>query len=195
MIKPTIQIGDPRLKADNKLITDFNAPELKQLIQDLIDTMYDAQLIGIAAPQIAENYQVFITEPRETPARPADQADQLRIYINPTIVASSSEECIIYEGCGSVLNGQLFGPVSRPKQITVEAFDEHGQKFRFTADGILGRVIQHEYDHLHGVEFTEKVTNYKQLMHVDFYRERIKNSPEQIEASRITTKLFEQITK
>jgi peptide deformylase len=193
MIKPTIQIGHPSLKAENATIDDFQSPKVKQLIQDLIDTMHDAQLIGIAAPQIAENYKIFVTEPRETPSRTADQADILRIYINPTIVYSSPEESIIYEGCGSVLNAQLFGPVKRPKTVTVEAYDENGKKFQFTADGILGRVIQHEYDHLQGVEFTEKLTDYKKLMHVDFYIEKIKLSKEQVEASIITTKEFKII--
>lgn len=187
-VRQTIQIGHPALKALNTTVADFNSPELKQLIQDLKDTMYDAGLIGIAAPQIAENFQVFITEPRETDARPKDQADELRVYINPQIVDTSNDEVIIYEGCGSVLNGLLFGPVKRPQQITIEAHNEKGERFRFTADGILGRVIQHEYDHLQGIEFTEKITDYKKLMHKDFYIKNIKSSQEQMEASKITVK-------
>jgi peptide deformylase len=193
MKRETIQIGHPALKATNSEITDFRSEKVKQLIQDLIDTMYEAKLIGIAAPQIAENFRIFITEPRETPVRPADQSDILRVYINPKIIELSNEDSIIYEGCGSVLNGQLFGPVKRPKLVTVEAYNENGKKFRFTADGILGRVIQHEYDHLEGVEFTEKVTDYKKLMHVDFYIKNIKSSPEQIEASKITKKEYAEV--
>ncbi len=188
MIRQTIQIGHPSLKAENNRIVDFDSIEIKELITDLIDTMHEAQLIGIAAPQIARNFQVFVTEPRETPSRPADQADQLRIFISPQIITSSKEESIIYEGCGSVLNGQLYGPVKRPKIITIQAYDEKGRKFLFSADGILGRVIQHEYDHLQGIEFTEKITNYKKLLYIDFYKTKIKNSKEQIEASKITVK-------
>lgn len=194
-VRETVQIGHPALKAKNNRITDFKSEQLRQLIQDLKDTMYDNGLIGIAAPQIAENFTVFVTEPRETKTRPKDQADIFRVYINPVIVDQSEEEIIIYEGCGSLLHGQLFGPVRRPRQITVEAYDEEGQKFRFTADGILGRVMQHEYDHLQGIEFTEKITDYKKLMYVDFYIKNIKNSPEQLAAGKITVKNFEKVNE
>ncbi|MFA7301053.1 MAG: peptide deformylase [Candidatus Shapirobacteria bacterium] len=188
-IRDTIQIGDLRLKAENKVVTNFNDPAVIQVIQDLVDTMHQNGLIGMAAQQIGENWKIFVTEPRETENRPADQADELRIYINPTIVEFSQEESEIYEGCGSVLNGTLFGPVDRPKEITIEAFDKNGDKFKLTCDGILARVIQHEYDHLLGIEFTEKISDYKKLMTADFYRERIKMSPGQIEASKITKKI------
>lgn len=94
-IRKTVQIGHPALKAINREIVDFADPKLTQLVQDLQDTMYSAGLIGIAAPQIGENFRVFITEPRETESRPADQADELRIYINPIIVNKSKDEVII----------------------------------------------------------------------------------------------------
>ncbi len=188
-VKRTIQIGDPRLKVENKVVNDFSSPVVKQVIQDLIDTMYKNELIGMAAQQIGANWKIFVTEPRETASRPANQADELRIYINPTIIKSSSEISVVYEGCGSVLKGNLFGPVKRPREITIEAFDKSGKKFRLTCDGILARVIQHEYDHLSGIEFTEKISDYKELMTAKFYRERIKMSPGQIEASKITKKI------
>lgn len=192
-IRQSIQIGHPALKATNAAINDFNSPKLKQVVQDLVDTMRDAGLIGMAAPQIAENYTVFVTEPRETQTRSKEQADELRVYINPKIIDFSPEEVIIYEGCGSVLNGKLFGPVSRPKKITIEAFDLDGKQFQFTADGILGRVIQHEYDHMFGIEFLEKISDYKKLMTVEWYIERIKNDPENIKASTITIKEIKKL--
>lgn len=187
-IREVIQIGDPRLKALNKTIEKFNDPLVEQVIQDLIETMRAKELIGMAAPQIGENWKMFVTEPRETKFRTADQIDELRIYINPVIVEFSAEETVIYEGCGSLLNGQLFGPVKRPREITVEAFDQNSKKFRLTCDGILARVIQHEYDHLSGIEFIEKIYDYKKLMTADFYVKNIKSSKEQTEASIITQK-------
>ncbi|PIU36280.1 peptide deformylase [Candidatus Shapirobacteria bacterium CG07_land_8_20_14_0_80_39_18] len=186
--RDTLQIGDLRLKAPNKTVEKFTDSSVKQVIQDLIDTMRANELIGMAAPQIGENWKIFVTEPRETKFRMADQVDILRVYINPIILNSSKEESIIYEGCGSVLNGQLFGPVKRPKEITIEAFDQEGKKFRLTCDGILARVIQHEYDHLNGIEFTEKIFDYRKLVSVDFYLKDIKKSPEQIKDSMITKK-------
>ena len=189
-VRETTQIGDPRLKASNKRIKNFNDPVLKQLVEDLVDSMRAGGLIGMAAPQIGENYKVFVTEPRETKTRSADQTDELRVYINPVMVEESAEESIIYEGCGSVIHGKLFGPVKRSREIVIEAFDIDGKKFRFRCDGILARVIQHEYDHLSGIEFTEKVSDYRKLMSVEFYLKNIKLSKEQTEASLITEKEF-----
>lgn len=186
--RETVQIGHPALKAPNKAIIDFNSDDIKRVIQDLIDTMRQNELVGMAGPQIGVNFQIFVTEPRVTPSRTIDQADELRVYINPKIVSSSTEECLIYEGCGSVLNGSLFGPVMRPREITIEAFDESGKKFQLRCDGLLARVIQHEYDHLNGVEFTEKVYDYKKLMAKEFYIQNIKTSPEQMANSKITLK-------
>lgn len=188
-IRETIQIGDPRLKAKNKSINNFDVPIVKQVIDDLIDSMHSKKLlVGLSAPQIGENYKIFITEPRKTKFRTGDQVDKLRVYINPDIIHYSSEKTIMYEGCGSLLNGQLFGPVKRPKEITIEASDKKGKKFQLTCDGILARVIQHEYDHLNGVEFIEKVFDYKKLLNVDFYLKDIKMSKAKKEASVITKK-------
>lgn len=189
-VRETIQIGHPALKAFNQEIIDFSAPALVQLVVDLRDTMRATGLIGIAAPQIGENFRVFVTEPRETDTRPADQADEFRIYINPKIVDRSNEEVVIWEGCGSVLNAKLFGPVKRPKIVEVEACDEKGEKFRFKADGILGRVMQHEQDHLDSSEFTEHVLDYGKLKAVEFYIKDEKNRPEHLEAQRITIKEY-----
>lgn len=188
MVRPTTQIGHQALTSPNKFVKDFNSPVIAQIIQDLKDTMYSTGLIGIAAPQIGENWQIFITEPRQTATRPPEQSDELRIYINPAIIEYSSQQSVIYEGCGSVVEGQLFGPVTRPSQVTVEAYNEQGKKFRLTADGLLGRVIQHEYDHLQSSLFIEKVQDLKQLLHLEFYKEKIKLSPGQTSASHITVK-------
>lgn len=192
-IRQTIQLGHPALKSKNQLITDFSDQKLRQLITDLKDTMYKEGLIGIAAPQIGENYMVFITEPRETEFRPADQADDFRVYINPKLTWESDEKVIIWEGCGSVTEVGIFGPVLRSKIVEVEAFDQDGNKFRFKADGILGRVIQHEMDHLLGYEFIEKVSDYSKLKSLEFYLKDIKISPDQIEAQKITIKEYRKI--
>lgn len=188
MIKETLQLGDSRLKAENQEVSDVNDLKVKQVIEDLIETMRTNGLVGMAAPQIGENYKIFITEPRETPTRSADQADELRVYINPEIVAFSEEEVVIYEGCGSVAKATLFGPVKRPKEITIQALNCEGKRFELTADGLLGRVIQHEFDHLSGIEFTERVSDISQLMDIKIYKKEIKDSPEQNLASMITKK-------
>lgn len=190
MVKEILQEGNPILKAANIAISNFKSKRLQQLILNLIDTMHDSQLIGIAAPQIGENYNVFVTELRETKFRTKDQTDVLRVYINPTIVSKSNDESIIYEGCGCVERVNSFGPVKRPRTITVSAFNQQGVEFKLTADGILGRVIQHEYDHLHGIEFVDKVPDKSTLLSQEAYIQNIKGSDAQLNASKITIKNF-----
>jgi peptide deformylase len=187
-VRDTLQIGDPRLKAANQPITNFDDQIIKDTITDLVDTMRQNQLIGMAAQQIGENSTLFVTEPRETTTRPADQSDILRVYCNPVISWTSTEQIILYEGCGSVAQGTLFGPVLRPQIIKIEYQDQHGQPHWLKCDGILARVIQHEYDHLQGIEFTEKISDYKQLIDRDWYIKLFKDDPKLIEAAKITCK-------
>ena len=141
-VRKILQIGDPRLKEDNKIVRNFKNPKIRGIIQDCIDTMHDGELIGIAAPQIGENYQIFVTEPRKTETRTGDQVDQLRIYMNPKIIKESKSQSIIYEGCGCVANGTIFGPVKRPKKITIKSLDINNENFELECDGLLARVIQ-----------------------------------------------------
>ena len=184
MIRKVIEAGDSRLKAKNKIIKDFKSLKLKKLIKDLADTMYKTDLIGIAGPQIGENYQIFVTHPRNTGARKLVRADKLRVYVNPKLTYQSRFKTLIYEGCGSL--GDIFGPVLRPKEIEVEAFDENSQKFRLRTNGIMARVIQHEYDHLQGIEFIQNVSDYNKVVVKKYYRKNIRLSKMQIENSRTT---------
>lgn len=178
-IKQTLQIGDPILKKENKVVIDFGEKKVKTVVKDLVDTMKKRELIGMAAPQIGYNYKIFVTQPRKTNARNLPFTDQLRIYINPKLVKSSKEQVVIWEGCGCVgTKDMFFGPVRRPKEVAVEAFDEKGKKFQIRCDGIIARVIQHELDHLNGIEFIEKVDDYKKLMHQVHYTKTVRNSPE-----------------
>jgi len=95
-VRKIIQIGDSRLKAKNKSVKNFGGPRIKKVLRGLVDTMHENDLIGIAAPQIGENYRLFVTKPRKTKTRTADQADQLRVYINPQLIRFSSKEVVIY---------------------------------------------------------------------------------------------------
>ena len=185
-VKTVIQAGHPKLKRINKEILNVNLPKIKKLRRDLIDTMHKTGLIGIAAPQIAQNYMIFVTHPRKTKTRNLGRIDILRTYINPKITFKSKAENVIYEGCGSVVNGDLFGPVSRPEEIEVEALGEKGEKFRLRCNGILARVIQHEYDHLMKIGFIERVNDYKKIIVGDYYRKTIRNSKLQKQNSLIT---------
>ena len=192
-VRTVIEIGHKVLKLKNKTISDFKSPKLKKLIQDLKDTMKQVDLIGIAAPQIGENYQVFLTHPRKTKARRLGRSDRLRIFINPRVIYQSLETSTIYEGCGCLPKQSIFGPVERAKEIEIEAYDEKGKLFRLRSDGILARVILHEYDHLQGIEFVEKISDYRKLISWSLYSTTIRNSRKQQDASKISKIEFKKL--
>ncbi len=197
-VKKILQIGDPKLKTENSVITDFSSRRLKRLIKDLTDTMYKTGLIGIAAPQIGRNENIYITHPRKTQYRKNGNLDELRIFINPEITRRSRKTSVIYEGCGCVGTSKeisVFGPVKRSSEIEVKAHDETGKRFRLRCDGILARVIQHEQDHLEGVEFLERVTDNKHFLSREFYIKKVKNSENMKALLTITKKEYRQIIK
>jgi len=169
IVKKIIQVGNPILNQKSKKVNNINSKETKKVIKDLSDSLRYHSLIGMAASQIGSKQRIFITEVRKTKFRNPNDLDKLRVYINPKITWTSKNEVIIYEGCGSVANANLFGPVKRPKKIIIKATDEKGNEFELKVDGILSRVIQHEYDHLDGIEFTEKITDIRKIMSSEEY--------------------------
>jgi len=168
IIKELTQVGNPILKSKAKSVSSIGSKETQGVVTNLIDSIHYHDLVGMAASQIGEKLRIFVTELRKTKFRDED-TDKLRVYINPKITWFSKKQVVIYEGCGSVAYGNLFGPVRRPEKIEVEAFDEKGNSFRLRAGGLLSRVIQHEYDHLEGIEFTEKITDMRKIMSLGEY--------------------------
>ncbi|MCW1949125.1 MAG: peptide deformylase [Candidatus Shapirobacteria bacterium] len=176
IIKEVIQIGNQILRAKNKIVKNINDKVVQKTIGDLTDSMRHYNLVGMAAPQIGVNLRIFVTEIRSTPSRKVESLDKLRIFINPKITWKSKKEVIIYEGCGSVASGDLFGPVKRPEKIIVKAINEKGEKIKLKAGGLLARVIQHEYDHLLGIEFVEKICDYRKIMSKNEYIKMVEKS-------------------
>lgn len=185
-VRKVTQIGHPVLRTKSVKVTSFYSSETLKLIMDLTDTMHKTGLVGIASTQIGSSLQVFLTHPRNTKTRKLFREDILRVFINPKITNFSKETITIYEGCGSVADGEIFGPVIRPRELTVVAFDENGKKFTLTCDGLLSRIIQHEMDHLNGFEFIQKVSDYTKMVSGKHYRKSIKYSAEHKEAIKIT---------
>ena len=175
-IKKTIQIGDIKLhqKTPKVLISDVSRSSFATKVANLRDTMRNASLIGMAAPQIGVMERFFITEIRKTKYRTSG-TDPLRVFVNPEITWSSKKEVKLYEGCGSINMGNLFGEVRRPEKVEVTYHDEKGEKRTDKFDGILARVIQHEIDHLDGILFTEKLTDPKTLMDREHYLEMMRH--------------------
>lgn len=168
VIKTTL-IGEPVLRETAESVIDVTDVRIQQTIADLIDTMREEQLIGMAAPQIGDPVRIFVSEIRETQFRKTG-FDTLRIYINPEIMSFSRETELDYEGCGSIPG--LFGKVERSVEIFLKYQDEEGVPREMTASGLLARVIQHEIDHLNGVLFTD-LADPKSLVSKDYYIKHI----------------------
>ena len=139
-----IQEGNPILRKKSVSVENSKSPEIQKLIKDMIVAMKEANGIGLAAPQIGYSLRLFTV----------NIEDKIYVFINPEIKDVSLEKIPFEEGCLSVL--KIWGPVVRPKKLTIKAFDENGQPIKIRAKGLLARVIQHEMDHLNGVLFIDK---------------------------------------
>ncbi len=125
---------------------------VRRLVRNMAETMYAAPGVGLAATQVDVHQQVIVVDVSEA-------HNQLRVFINPEIVASSGEE-EMEEGCLSVPG--IYEKVRRAEKVTVRALNEKGEPFTLEADGFLAVCIQHEVDHLHGRVFLEYLSQLKQ---------------------------------
>ncbi len=118
---------------------------LREIFNEMFETMLDANGVGLAAPQvgIAERFFVVIADD-----------DVRRVFVNPQIISTSSEMCDYEEGCLSIPG--FNENIRRPEKITVQALDENGKSFTLEADGLLARIIQHENDHLDGIVYIDR---------------------------------------
>lgn len=169
IIESVTQVGNPIIRKKSKKVSQISSPETKKIVKDLTDSMRNANLVGMSAPQIGYNLRIFVTEIRTTALRKTNESDKLRIFINPLIINVSKKQVQGYEGCGSVASANIFGKLPRYSQVTLEAFDENNKKFILKARGLLARVIQHEIDHLDGIIFLDKVSDKKSLMSREEY--------------------------
>ena len=176
VVENIIQIGNPILRNKNELVKNVKDKKVVETIENLVDTMRSFGMVGTAAPQIGVNLKIFVTEIRPTPSRKPDVLDELKIFINPKIVWKSKKEVVIYEGCGSVAHSDFFGPVKRSEKVIIKALNEKGEKIKLKASGLLARVIQHEYDHLVGIEFVEKICDFKKIMSKSEYLKMVEKS-------------------
>ncbi len=142
--------GDPVLRKKAQPVSEVT-PRLKQLAEDMLETMYEAPGIGLAAPQVGESIRLIVVDI----TREEDPVKQPHILFNPEIIPES-EPVEIEEGCLSVPG--IFAEVLRPEVITVKAINAEGQPVELKKiDGMLSRCIQHEVDHLNGVLFVDKL--------------------------------------
>lgn len=168
MILPIVAYGDPILRKETKEIkSDY--PKLGQIIDDMFETMYAARGIGLAAPQVGLPIRLFLVD-----ATPFEDDEDLseeerqelasfkKVFINARIVEEQGDEWAFNEGCLSIPD--VREDVFRQPEIVIEYEDENFKKHKETFSGIAARIIQHEYDHIEGILFTDKLTPLKRRL-------------------------------
>jgi peptide deformylase len=173
MILPIVVYGDPVLR---KKCVDIEKTHenLSALLANMYETMYEAQGVGLAAPQVGKAIRVFIVDASpfaevdedEEPEFTEEEMKQMdgfkKTFINATILKEEGEEWKFNEGCLSI--PKIREDVLRKPTITIEYYDEKFKKHTETYNGVIARVIQHEYDHIEGVLFTDKISPFKRKM-------------------------------
>ena len=167
MVLPIIGYGSTVLKTKAKEIP-VNYPELNKLISDLYETMYDASGVGLAAPQIGKSIRLFVidTSPFNNDDFEKNSGFEVKslkkTFINPEIIEQFGDLSSFEEGCLSIPN--IREHINRKSEIKIKYQDENFIDHQETFSGILARVIQHEYDHLEGTLFTDKISPFKKKL-------------------------------
>ncbi|WP_086477175.1 peptide deformylase [Arenibacter amylolyticus] len=168
MILPIVAYGDPVLR---KVAADIDQdyPKLEELLSNMWDTMYNAYGVGLAAPQIGLPIRVFIidTTPFSEDEDLSEEEQKAlngfkKVFINAHILEETGEEWNFNEGCLSI--PEIREDVSRKDTVTISYLDADFKEHTETYDGLLARVIQHEYDHIEGVLFTDKLSTLKKRL-------------------------------
>jgi peptide deformylase len=149
-----VTVPEPILRRKARKVSGYGQG-LQKLIDDMIETMRQAPGVGLAAPQVNEALRVIVVEYGEVDEE-GEEITPTKLYavVNPEVTRVSAETELGTEGCLSVPD--LVGDVERPIAVTVKGFNRHGQPMRIKADGWLGRIFQHEIDHVNGVLFTDR---------------------------------------
>jgi len=168
MILPIVAYGDPILRKTGVEI-DKDYPKLADLIANMEETMHNANGVGLAAPQVGRAIRLFLVD-----ASPFAESDELddkerdflkdfkRVFINPKIIAEKGEEWAFSEGCLTIPN--INEDVLRKEIIDIEYFDENFEVKTETLDGLAARIFQHEFDHIEGILFTDKLSTLKKRL-------------------------------
>ncbi len=175
MILPIMAYGDPVLRKVAKDL-DNEYPKLKELIENMWETMYSANGVGLAAPQIGLPIRLFLVDTTpfsEDEDLSKEEREALygfkKVFINAKIEVEEGDEWAFNEGCLSIPD--VREDVKRKGTITISYLDADFKKQRETYDGLLARVIQHEYDHIEGILFTDKLSSLKKRL----LKARLKN--------------------
>jgi peptide deformylase len=155
MIRPVYIYGSPILR---RIAQDIEStyPDLKQLIDDMFETMHHSDGIGLAAPQIGLSIRLIVIDASPLEEDEPSMKDFKRVFINAKIIERFGDKKLYKEGCLSIPN--LREEVEREEKIRIQYLDEHFKSHDEVFEGIPARIIQHEYDHLEGLLFTDRVS-------------------------------------
>jgi peptide deformylase len=154
MIYPVYVYGSPVLRKVAEPVEE-DMKGLQQLIEDLYETMYKSDGVGLAAPQIGVSKRIFVLDATPMAGDDPEVEGFKKAFINPVILNEQGEEWTFNEGCLSIPN--IREDITRPSEILIEYYDEQFNFYRESYDGIKARIIQHEYDHLEGVLFVDRI--------------------------------------
>jgi len=166
-----IQLGDPLLRAKAEAVENIQDWRIQKLIDDLITTVNQANGVGIAAPQVAASDRLFIVASRPNPRYPNAPEMEPTPMINPKILASSTETVKGWEGCLSIPG--IRGLVPRSQAIEVEYTDRNGKLQKQELTDFVARIFQHEYDHLDGIVFLDRLKSTQDIVTEHEYQKRI----------------------
>ena len=144
-LRTIVTEGDPILRKKCRPV-DQVTDRIRMILDDMVDTMRDADGVGLAAPQVGIMRRMFVAEP---------QPEEVYYFVNPEILSAEGEE-EADEGCLSV--PEMVGTVTRPTKITIRGLDRDGNEREYTFEGFHARVMCHEYDHLDGILYPDKAT-------------------------------------
>lgn len=168
-----IKLGNPLLRQSSSFVNNVKDTHVQKLIDDLMKTLTETNGVGIAAPQVAVNYRLFIVASRPNPRYPNAPFMEPIVMINPKIIEHSAETVKGWEGCLSVPG--IRGKVPRYQSITVEYTDVAGDSKNVKLVDFVARIFQHEYDHLDGIVFLDRVESTKELISEEEYQ-KLQNS-------------------
>lgn len=159
MIRPVLKMGEELLLEKAMPVKAFGTPELRRLVVDMWDTMDVEGGIGIAAPQVGVSLQVICFGTKESEEASGARRVPRTVLINPVVEPVGEETMSAWEGCLSVPG--LRGRVVRPDAVRYKGFDLEGNRIERTVDGLHARVVQHEADHLVGILYPMRVTDWR----------------------------------
>lgn len=165
MILPIVAYGDPVLRKEGEDI-DKDYPDLEKLISDMWETMYNAHGVGLAAPQIGKSIRLFLVDTAGFVDEEEEDTEGLKdfkkVFINAEIIEEDGNDFVFNEGCLSIPD--VRGDVDRPERIRIQYRDENWKEYDEVYTGLKARVIQHEYDHIDGILFTDYLSPLRKNM-------------------------------